>query len=286
MMIDHKNPVPFTWWMKKIDEVLSKPGFDELIIFAWYPGMGKTEFTHFVARSNADKGVEVCYLSLELTAENLAIRYAVKSAGVKWIDWQDKKYTESQKEIIERKYTEFKNYKKITVLGDDRTYTLDDLIGEYPNWRHGILDEYYAKGCKLFIIDNLGKIWGFDNELKWQAEITSRLQDWKKKTKACVILLHHMGKRDKKSRWEEGWVEGIRGSQKIIDNATQVIEIYRNTDPEEIDKEEKSKVRLKQYKHTMAGLSGYVEIYFSKWTYLPYYDGKSLPPIPEEDELF
>lgn len=287
-MIDHKTPVPFTRGLRKVDEMLSKPWYDELIILAGYPGMGKTEFTHFVARANADKWVKVCYLSLELTREALALRYAIKSAAVKWVDYQDRKYSEAQKDIIDRKYKEFIEYKNISVVGDDRTYTLSDLIKDYPDWEYGILDEYYSKGYKLFIIDNLGKIWGYENELKAHAEITSALQDRKKKTKACVILLHHMWKRDKRSGTGEGWVEWIRGSQKIIDNASQVLEIYRNTDPEEMDQEEKAKVRIKQYKHTMAGVSGYAEIYFNKWTYEENYHRakKPLPAETEEDELF
>lgn len=289
-MIDHENKVPFTWWLRKVDEALTKPWYDELIILAGYPGMGKTEFTHFMARANADKWVKVCYLSLELTSENLAIRYAVKSAWVKWIDWQEKNYSDHQKEIIEKKYKEFKGYENIEVVGDDRTYTLDDLIGDYPDWRLWVLDEYYVKGYKLFIIDNLWKIWWFDNELKAQAEISSRLQDWKKKTRACVILLHHMSKKDKKGNRAEWGTESIRWNQKIQDNATQIIEIYRNTDPEETDPEERAKVRLKQYKHTMAWVNWYAEMYFYKGTYVQNYDKIKHLPVADakddEDELF
>ena len=65
-----------------------------------------------------------------------------------------------------------------------------------------------------------------------------------------------------------GGIAGIRGSQKIIDNATQVVEIFRTLDPEETDPEERAKVRLLQYKNTMSGQNGVADIYFDMGTYV------------------
>jgi hypothetical protein len=45
----------------------------------------------------------------------------------------------------------------------------------------------------------------------------------------------------------------MRGSQKIMDNATQVIEIYRDIDPDEEDKKTKARVELAQIKDTFEG---------------------------------
>jgi hypothetical protein len=42
----------------------------------------------------------------------------------------------------------------------------------------------------------------------------------------------------------------MRGSQKIMDNATQVFEIYRELDPDNTDETEKAKVEIIQMKDT------------------------------------
>jgi len=59
-------------------------------------------------------------------------------------------------------------------------------------------------------------------------------------------------------------MSGMRGSQKIMDNATQVIEIRRDLDPQTESAEEKAKVELYQYKDTFEGANGYCGIYFNK----------------------
>jgi hypothetical protein len=57
---------------------------------------------------------------------------------------------------------------------------------------------------------------------------------------------------------------GVRGTQKILDNSTQVFEVYRDLDPENTNPETKAKVTLYQYKDTFEGANGFVDIYFNK----------------------
>jgi len=45
----------------------------------------------------------------------------------------------------------------------------------------------------------------------------------------------------------------MRGSQKIMDNATQVFEIYRDLDPDETDPLTKATVEIAQMKDTFEG---------------------------------
>ena len=67
--------------------------------------------------------------------KQLATRYAVKSVGMKYVDFQDKVYKDDAAKIdlIDKKYKEFMTYENIFPVGDDKTYTLDELIGDYPN---------------------------------------------------------------------------------------------------------------------------------------------------------
>jgi hypothetical protein len=46
---------------------------------------------------------------------------------------------------------------------------------------------------------------------------------------------------------------GLRGTQKILDNSTQVFEVYRDLDPENNNVQDKARVTLYQYKDTFEG---------------------------------
>lgn len=59
----------------------------------------------------------------------------------------------------------------------------------------------------------------------------------------------------------------MRGSQKIMDNATQVFEIYRDLDPD-ISEEERSWVEIIQMKDTFEWANGVVQLKFDKWDYV------------------
>lgn len=275
--IDHGKMTPFTWWLRKLDIAFGKPDEKDLIVLSGYPSVGKTEFTHFVARANADLWNLVAYLSLEMPKEKLAERYACKKAGVSRLDFQEKKYTEEQAAIIDKEYEAFLWYKNIVMIGEEKTRTMSELLSNQTNTKKWKLDELYDFGCRLFVIDNLGKIDGDLNELIRFDNISSKLQQRKNKTWATVILLHHMAKPQRGNQYVPWWVAGIRWSQKIIDNATQVFEIFRDLDPENTDPKDKATTTLYQYKNTMGGTNGMAEIFFNG-EYVEDYHG----PLPEK----
>jgi hypothetical protein len=63
-------------------------------------------------------------------------------------------------------------------------------------------------------------------------------------------LIHHAKKPDSKGIvYKPAGMAGMRGSQKIMDNATQVFEIYRDLDPDS-PPEERNKVSITQIKDT------------------------------------
>lgn len=267
MSINHERKTPYTRWLNKLDNALSRPDNQELItIYAWW-GTGKTEFTYFVARANADKGVKVCYISLEMPMKQLATRYAIKRAWIKkYIDRQDKKYTSQQWDMIEKYYKEFVDYPNIALVWDDRQYTLHDLLNNESTsvW---IMPYYYDMWYRMFIIDNLWKIETSKQERDAQASITSALQDWKNKYNCNVILIHHTGKSKK---WESG---GMRWSQKIFDNSTKVIKLERDMDDPDADAPSKARLTIKQEKNSMRWEYVETECYFDHWVYVEEFVG-------------
>ena len=295
--LDHQSITPFTRWLDSINNKFWKPDYWELIVLCWFPSCWKTEFIHRVARENTKKWVKVCFISLELTNEVMAKRYAQKKAWVEVVEYQDKTYNEYQKTALNKYYKEFINIPNLEVLSITNTIKVDDLI-RHRQWLDDadwLIREYTDKGYTMFIIDNLWKIWWPENENARFDEITSKLQSIKNELWINIILLHHLKKAFKKEdQYKPWWVWGIRWSQKVIDNATQVIEIWRTLDPEEDDKEEKAKVKLFQYKNTITWMNGYAEIYFNKWDYQennPYevnekQTRKIVQDIREEDEAF
>lgn len=282
-MINHEVKTKYTWGLDKLDKALSKPDNQELItIYAWW-GTGKTEFTHFVARANADKWNKVCYISLEMPKHQLSLRYAVKRAGIKdYIDFQEKKYTRLQEDLIDKYYKEFIEYENIALTWEDKPYTLQDLISEDKE-QVGLMTYYYDMGYRIFIIDNLWKIATSKSEWEAQWEITSQLQAWKNKYNCCVFLIHHTGKTKK---WQES---NMRGSQKIFDNSTKVIKLERDNDPEATPIE-KARLEIHQEKNSVWGAYVETECYFDRGIYVEefvwnLYKNKKVEKVVE-DEVF
>jgi replicative DNA helicase len=76
------------------------PSNRELIILFGYMSSGKTEYAYFALRKNAEKGIKVMFISLELPEYDMKLRIARKRAGVSKFDFQSKNYNENQKKLM------------------------------------------------------------------------------------------------------------------------------------------------------------------------------------------
>lgn len=259
MDINFNKQTPYTWGLDKIDNRFWKPDIRELIVLFWYASSWKTEFSFFVARQNANR-TKICYISLELPEYDMKLRICRKIAGVKKIDFQNKNYTDYQKDLMIKERDNLKNMENIRIESPEDK-SLESITK--------IMRSRYDMGYRMFIIDNLDKIaWKDREDENWRHQrITSTLQDLKNEADFCIILIHHAHKPAKNMWYSQAGMWGMRWNQKIIDNATQVFEIYRDLDPE-CTEEEKKKVSLVQMKDTFEWANGYIDIFFEKWKYI------------------
>ena len=260
MEIQYSKDSIFTWGIDSLDKRFWRPDERELIVLFGYMSSGKTEFAYYTARKNLPIGNKVLFLSLELPEYQMKLRIARKSAGVSKINFQEWRFTDQQKAIMDDKFKEIENMKDLFIVSPEDKW-LPNLVDMMRKW--------YDNWVRLFIIDNLDKIPAEDkeDENRRYQRITSALQDFKNENPICLILLHHAKKPE--SKWftyKRAGMARLRWSQKIMDNATQVFEIYRDLDPD-IDELDRGKVELIQYKDTAEGANGSVEIYFHKGNY-------------------
>lgn len=243
------------------------PSNRELIILFGYMSSGKTEYAYFTLRKNAEKGNKVMFLSLELPEYDMKLRIARKRAWVNKYDFQKKDYNDHQKQIMREEFMKIDKQPNLLITTPE-----DKSLGT-------ILQSMrlaYDKGYRFFVIDNLDKITADNREdenSRYQ-RITSTLQDFKNDNNCCIILIHHAKKPDSKGIiYKPAWLAWMRWSQKIMDNATQVFEIYRDLDPD-CPREDRNKVVITQMKDTFEWANWYEEIYFDKWEYV------TTPPTP------
>lgn len=261
MDINFDNQTNYTRGIQSLNKRFGLPWKRELIILFGYMSSGKTEFAYFVARHNAKNDSKVLFISLELPEYDMKLRIARKRAGITKYDFQKNNYSTAQKEIMTTAFKEVDQAKNLMINSpDDKT-----LWGILK-----IMREWYDLGYKMFVIDNLDKITAGDREdenTRYQ-RITSTLQDFKNENDACIILIHHAKKPDTRNNtYMPAWMSWMRGSQKILDNATQVFEIYRDLDPD-CPPDERNVVSITQMKDTFEWANGMVDIYFDKWEYV------------------
>jgi len=259
--IDFTYITPYTRWIDMPDwlGVFDK---NDLVVLAGFPSMGKTEFSFFIAQKNAQKGIKTLYITLEMTKKNLFIRLARKKAWVSRQKRQKKQFSVEQKDKMIEEYKRLSNIEWLTFVSFDQSPDYQTI--------EKTIKEYREKWYWLFIVDNLGQIIDQKNELDTQAEATRGMRLLVNQMDAPIMLLHHLNKPQKKEQMYSPWgMWAIRGNQKIIDNATMVFELWRDTDPES---EDKNIVELILYKDTEDWATGSARLKFDKWNYLLWYN--------------
>lgn len=234
----------FTWWNKELDNEMWKLSKWQLIILCWETWAWKTTFATFMARKNQN----CCYYVLEDRVENIAMRYAMKYAGITKEEYNEWSWWENKQKLYEEWYLRFVN-RDLELVDIWHKITIDSLIDS--------MNQMVEKGKEMFFIDNLWFIVGnWDNEATQTADASSKLVSFCLEKNVCVILLHHFKKKGKASDVRDIWQ--MRWSGKLGDDSFMVVEYIR----------EDTQTFLRVYKDRTWWDIALYEIWYNRWDFI------------------
>lgn len=257
--IDFNHIVPYTWWIDEVDKKFGRYDNSMFNVIVWESGSWKTEYTFFQARQNA-KHHKVCYLSLEMTPSNMIKRYAIKRAWVTKTQRDDKTLTNAQKDIMTKTVKEISSLKNLVIMWLEEI-TKETVIDA--------IEKQSRQGFNLFYVDNLGFISKEDKEeIDHTAEVCRLLKSITNRTNVSINLIHHFNKWWVKDRSWPRWLASIRSSGKIENDADNVMQVWRDLDPEVTDPSDRCEVMLILQKDRIYWDPCAHTVYFHKWEYL------------------
>lgn len=247
-------------WLDYIDDNLWKfdPG-GELVVLYWLPWSWKTEICFFIARHSQTR---TAYFCLEIPEETIIKRRALRACWYTRQQVDNWQLSLLEQERLQLATNNFKNSLngKVDMISINQQPTVEELM-DY-------MQKYAGQG-NIIIIDNLWKIKWDTNEIIRFEDISAKLQTFAYKTKSIVILQHHASKPPKSKNTDPNsvleeviilWPFWFRWSEKIHDNATRLVEIYRDRRGDA--------TWLLQYKHTPTDTRWWVSLVFDRWEFI------------------
>lgn len=241
----------YTRWNEELDNELWKLNKGQLLILCWETWAWKTTFATFMARKNKNS----CYYVLEDKVENIAMRYAMKYAGITKEEYNKGTRWDEKQKRFEEWYMRFasRDIQMVDIWHKIEIWTLLDSMEQMVN-----------KWIWLFFIDNLGfVIWEWQNEAVQTADVSSKLVSFCLEKNVCVVLLHHFKKRGTASDVRD--IGQMRGSWKLGDDSFMVVEYMRD----------EGRTYLRVYKDRTRWDIALYEIGYNKWDFIFLSKGQS-----------
>jgi len=258
-MLDLTTITPYTRWLETIDKKFGRFGLNKLIVTLGESQSGKTEFTFFQARKNADRWFKVCYICLEMTKEAMCQRAAIKRAAISKEERDDKTFTDQQKEVLKQKYKKLMEYKNL-----DLVY----LQTTTPDKIHDLIIDKNIEWYDLFYIDNLGFITEeWIQEIELTAKAIRVLKELTNLYPLTINLIHHFNKWGSNDRNAPRGMASIRSSGKIENDADYVIQVWRDLS-EDVSDHERKLVNIYKQKDRERGEPTEAKIMFDVWDYV------------------
>lgn len=206
---------PFTWGHPILDESFYPIEKGDYVVFVGQSASGKTTFAFNWGISNALKGVNVAFISLEMKPERVISKYATERVGI------------TKERIIRREFTMADELKaKQIALSLPSNFFLPEFTAD--SITVGDIQKYVTKhSIDLVIIDNFGFIDQEGDEFEAARLISRQLVQFAHNFGVTVVILHHFKKGG--SFYYKGLrnIDDIRGSGKIRDDADFVLQIAR-----------------------------------------------------------
>lgn len=235
----------FTRGDKGIDGKIGKLHRGSYVVLLWETWAWKTTFSTFMARHNKNS----VYYVLEDKKENIIKRYALKYAHISKEELNEWRISEDKIRIFNYAVREY-NKMPVNMIDVWHSISIETLVAS--------IKEQEAKWVWMFFIDNL---WKITAEWKTEAEqikkISSDLLGLCNDDGICIVLIHHFRKKNNNMEWR--WLESIRGSQKLADDSTLVVEYMRD--------EWDTSCRLKVMKDRDWWEPNVYELAYDKWEY-------------------
>ena len=238
----------YTWWLEILDEKFWKLNKSDYIVLVWSTWHWKTEFALFQAIQNAKVWNKVCFISLEMSPNNLIDRLCKRKANITVVEDNNKniptekmlKYTKCRTELLQNENLE------ITWL---KSYDIEDIIT--------FIKEQAKNWYTLFYIDNFWLISSNNsyNETELSNEIILKLKQLTNELWIAIVWIHYFKKWDYNSH--KGLTD-IRWSGKIENIADYILSISRCWE----------NMKLKMLKNRMNWILWKCELMFKNNTYV------------------
>ena len=204
----------FTWWDKGIDNKIWKLHRGSFVILTWETWAWKTSFSTFMARHNKSS----VYYVLEDKRENIVKRYALRYAGISKEELNEGRISEEKIKLFNKAVVDY-NKMPVNMIDVGHSINIESLVAS--------IKEQEKNWVGLFFIDNMWKITAEGTtEAEQTKYISSELLRLCNEDNICIVLIHHFRKKANQLDWR--WVESLRGSQKLSDDATLIVEYQRD----------------------------------------------------------
>lgn len=258
--INMDNKVPFTRWLPVLDDKLWRIDYWKFVAALWESWAWKTTYTFFQALKNAELGYKVCYISLEVSPEELITNKCLRRYWVTNKERDDKTLTPERKKLINDMYKSLINKPNLHLV-QIQNPTLNEV------WKF-ILQEKET-WCRLFYIDNLWILlsdkWN-SREYDMVTEASRFFMLLSHNEWVTIILLHHFSQWNSMSRALPRDLSEIRWWAKLEHDADIIFQVRRNLN---IDDwwVTKNQTTILVQKHRFRWTVQWVNIRFNKWEY-------------------
>lgn len=247
------SKIDFTWGTRARDLVLGILHKGQYNVLVGEAGAGKTEFSFYLARENAQRGHKILYFGLEMTTKGLLKRYARKKSGIT----REEQLDGVPEHKIAKAQNVLKNIPENIEFWGGEGITVAEINEKLSQRKYDMI-----------FIDNFGFIEEDQQSDDKYQEISRQLVNLKKKNNTCIIAIHHFRKDSGRKGIRS--LQDMRGSAKIGDDVDLAIHYCRPFEPE--TQEEKHSCMVRILKDRDEGEIAEFQMYFKAGTFVDDYE--------------